>query len=137
MECTTSDAVQRVFEQSPATVRPQLLALRELILDAASEEKISAVDESLKWGQPSYGCKGGSTVRLGWAGDEKTVALYFHCQSRLVDTFKELYPTELRTEGNRALLFAVEDALPSDLIKHCVSLALTYHSRKHLPLLGA
>ena len=38
-------------------------------------------------------------------------AVYFHCQTNLVETFRELYP-ELRYEGNRAILLGAEDKVP-------------------------
>ncbi len=39
-------------------------------------------------------------------------------------------------EGKRAIVFRESDELPVEQLKHCVSLALTYHRVKHLPLLG-
>ena len=138
MELSTVDAVQRVFDGYPAEARQQLQRLRELILASANEEGVAALDECLKWGQPSYVAKGGSTVRLAWQQDSPDeVSLLFHCQSRLVDTFREIYPDVLSFSGNRAILLHVDDVLPEQEIKHCVALALSYHRRKHLPLLGA
>ena len=32
-------------------------------------------------------------------------AVYFHCQTDLVETFRELYPTEFSFGGNRSILF--------------------------------
>ena len=37
----------------------------------------------------------------------------------------------------RAIVFGETDEFPVDELKHCISLALTYHRVKHLPLLGA
>jgi hypothetical protein len=31
-------------------------------------------------------------------------------------------------EGNRALLFDVKDPIPEQPLKHCIALALTYHT---------
>jgi hypothetical protein len=58
------------------------------------------------------------------------VAIYFHCQTDLVETFRELYPTELSYGGNRSILLNAEDAVPEAALRHCVALALTYHLRK-------
>lgn len=55
--------------------------------------------------------------------------MYFNCQTTLVDTFRTLFP-ELRCEGNRAILFEVGEELPVDALSQCITLALTYHSRK-------
>ncbi len=57
-------------------------------------------------------------------------AVYFHCQTDLVETFRELYPTELRYGGNRSILLNTEDDIPELALRHCVALALTYHLNK-------
>ena len=120
-------------------MREKLLFLRQLVFDTASEiEGIDTIEETLKWGEPSYIAKGGSTVRIGWKASKPTqYAMYFHCQTKLIDTFKEVYGDKFIYEGNRAILFDENDKLPVKELKHCIALALTYHSRKHLPLLGA
>ncbi len=112
--------------------------LRQLILDTAAEtEGVDEVEETLKWGEPSYLSPSGSTVRIAWK--KKTpdqYAIYFHCRTNLVDTFRELYSDRFRFEGNRAIVFFVNEELPIEELKHCIALSLTYHRRKHLPLLG-
>jgi hypothetical protein len=57
-------------------------------------------------------------------------AVYFHCQTDLVATFRELYPDEFRYGGNRSILFNTDDAIPEPALRHCVALALTYHLNK-------
>ena len=74
-----------------------MLALRKLILDTArATEGVGALEEALKWGQVSYltsESKSGSTVRIDRVKSaEDQVAVYFHCQTNLVETFRELYP---------------------------------------------
>ena len=139
MHGITDPDVARVFEGYPEPVREKLLGLRRLILDTASEtEEVPSVDETLKWGEPSYIAKGGSTVRIAWK--EKRPGCYFihfHCNTSLVDTFKTLYGNVFTFEGKRAIVFGESDDLPVEPLKHCVSLALTYHRVKRLPLLGA
>lgn len=63
-------------------------------------------------------------------------AMYFHCKTKLVDTFKELYKDKFTFEGNRAIVFNINDKVSVNELKHCISLSLTYHKIKHLPLLG-
>lgn len=76
-------------------------------------------------------------LRIGWkAAIPDQYALYFHCKTRLVETFRELYGDTLRFEGNRAIVFNMQDPLPLEILKHCILLALTYHRRKNKPLLG-
>ena len=138
MEIVNPD-VSRVFESYPESMRGKMLRLRKIVLETASEtEGVDAVVETLKWGEPSYITKGGSTVRIGWK--EKTpgqYAIYFNCNSSLVETFKAVYGEVFAFDGKRAIVFGVDDELPIAELKHCISLALTYHRVKRLPLLGA
>ena len=70
-------------------------------------------------------------------GPVRDYAMYFNCNTSLVDTFKELYGDLFNFEGNRAIVFNETDELVVNELKHCISLALTYHRVKRLPLLGA
>ena len=112
--------------------------LRRLILETASEsDDIEKLEETLKWGEPSYLTKGGSTIRIGLKKENpKQYAIYFHCKTKLVDTFREIYLGVFSFEGNRAIVFGENEEIPVEELKHCIYLALTYHSRKHLPMLG-
>lgn len=122
-----------------AEAQPALRRLQRLILEtAAAHPEIGQLEQSLKWGQPSYRSRRGSPIRLGWAASRPTeAALYFHCQLRLVETFREMYGERLCFEGNRAIRLPIADKLPKSDLAHCIYLALTYHDRKHLPMLGA
>lgn len=135
-----SAAVAAVFDAWPDAPRRRLLRLRRLILDTASEtEGVGRVEETLKWGQPSYltpETGSGSTIRIDRAGGDGGYAIYFHCQTDLVETFRRLYPGRFAFEGNRALRFRDGDALPETELKHCISLALTYHRRKKASAAG-
>jgi hypothetical protein len=129
------DAVAAVFDACPGPLKAKLLALRKLILDTArTTEGVGPIEEALKWGQASYltsESKSGSTIRIDRVKSANEVAVFFHCQTKLVDTFRDLYP-ELRYSGNRAILLDAEKKLPEAALRHCVALALTYHlaSRK-------
>jgi hypothetical protein len=63
-------------------------------------------------------------------------AIYFKCTSKLVPVFKELYSNYFKFEGNRAIVFQMEEEVPVEALKHCIGLALQYHKVKNLPLLG-
>jgi hypothetical protein len=128
-------AVDAVFHAYPKPVRAKLLALRQLIFDTAKSTKgVGALQETLKWGQPSYlttETKSGSTIRIDRVKSEANrYAVYFHCQTDLVATFRELYPRELSYGGNRSILLNAEDDIPAPALRHCVALALTYHLNK-------
>jgi hypothetical protein len=116
-------------------VRTRLKELRQVVLDTAAQTAgVGRIEETLKWGQPSFltpETKSGSTIRIdGLRNDPEKYAMYFHCQSGLVDLFKERYGKALTSEGNRALIFDVKEKLPTEILSHCISLALTHHLRK-------
>jgi hypothetical protein len=127
-------AVDAVFGAYPRPIKARLLALRRLIFDTAKTTAgVGALEEALKWGQPSYltaESKSGSTIRIDRVKAEADgYAVYFHCQTDLVETFRERYP-ELRYAGNRAILLDAREKLPEAALRHCIALALTYHLRK-------
>lgn len=132
------NAVEKRFSEYPENARSRLKELRGLIFSIAEELELGDIEESLKWGEPSYDVKTGSPLRIDWKQKSPThYFLYFNCQTKLVDTYRELYSGELDFQGNRAIVLSLSDPLPEEAIKHCIRLALTYQQRKHLPLLGA
>jgi hypothetical protein len=130
--------VETVFGQYPVKARKKLLILRKLIIEVAKEtEGIEQLEQTLKWGEPSYLTKHGSTIRVDWkANQPNQYAMYFKCTSKLVPTFKEVFGNTFNYEGNRAIAFSLEDDIPVLELKKCIAAALTYHKVKHLPLLG-
>ena len=124
-----------VFAAYPPVQRERLLRLRELILQVAMEtDGVGCIEETLRWQQPSYLTSesgSGSTIRIDAVrGNPQNYAIYFNCNTTLVDDFKQLYPKLLKFEGNRAIIFDVAQKLPVAELRHCISLALTYHLRK-------
>jgi hypothetical protein len=128
-------AVDAVFNAYSTPLKAKLKALRRLIFETArTTEGVGALQETLKWGQPSYltpETKSGSTIRIDQVNSAAgQYAVYFHCQTGLVDSFRELYPTKLRFGGNRCILLDAADELTGAELRHCVALALTYHLNK-------
>ena len=131
-------AVRAAFDAYPKPLKAKLLALRRLILDTARTTKgVGTVEETLKWGQPSYltpETKSGSTIRIdAIKSDASRYAVYFHCQTNLVETFRELYPDEFDYGGNRCIILDAADDVPEAALRHCVALALTYHLKRRKP----
>jgi len=127
--------VEAVFNTYDKEVREKLLGLRQLIYATAAETTgVGNLEETLKWGQPSYlTCtpKSGSTIRIdAIKSTTEQYAMYFHCQTTLVETFREIYPHALAYEGNRAIVFNVNEKTPQKPLQHCIALALTYHLNK-------
>ncbi|TWD32516.1 hypothetical protein FB440_12112 [Vibrio crassostreae] len=85
-------AVKDRFEEYPLNARIRLEELRELIFKLSSDLQLGEVEESLKWGEPSYNVKTGSPIRIDWKlKSPNNYYLYFHCQTKLIDTFRELH----------------------------------------------
>jgi hypothetical protein len=135
MAAFSDPAVEAVFRAYPTALRTRLLALRRLILKtAAATEGVGELQETLKWGQPSYlaaETRSGSTIRIDRVkASSSQYAMYVHCQTDLLATFRQLYPNEFTYGGNRSLIFEADDAIPEQALRHCVALALTYHLNK-------
>lgn len=119
------------IEGYPDWVASRFLEFRSSVFEVAGSLGLGKVEESLKWDQPSFRCDGGSPVRFDWSEKRPELfAICFHCGTTLVETFRELYPTRFRFEGNRAIVFARDEELPEEALKHCLSLALRYHREK-------
>jgi hypothetical protein len=137
LKLKTHPQVKRVFANYPEKVRGKMQYLRELVIETAREEGIEELEETLKWGEPSFITKGGSTLRMDWK--EKSpdqYAMYFQCTSRLVDTFRRVFDRKFQYEGNRAIVFQLNQRIPGPELKKCIKATLTYHKVKHLLTLG-
>lgn len=130
--------VKFVFNQYPDSVRNKMIALRELILETAREtDGITSIEETLKWGEPSYLTKNGSTIRIDWKSKTPDrYAMYFKCTSRLVEVFKMVFDKRFNFEGKRAIVFQINGKIHIEDLKSCIKAALTYHKVKHLLTLG-
>ncbi len=132
------DAVAPAFDAFPPAPRKRLLAIRTLIHSvAAATEGVGEIEETLKWGEPAYlttRSRSGSTIRLGCPKSQPGhCAVYFNCNTTLVDTFRSLFPDELQFEGNRAIVFAPGERIDKQALALCIKAALTYHRdrRRH------
>ncbi|MFD2564690.1 DUF1801 domain-containing protein [Aquimarina rubra] len=131
-------AVKKVYQNYPDHVREKIEHLRNLIIETANEiSGITSLEETLKWGEPSFLAKKGSTIRIHWKEKQPNqYAMYFQCTSKLITTFKVLYKETFQFEGNRAIIFPMRFTIPEKELKTCITAALTYHTVKHLPTLG-
>ena len=93
---------------------------------------ITNIEETLKWCEPSYLVKNGSTVRIDWKEKfPNQYAMYFRCTSKLVETFKQQFDCIFKFEGNRAIIFHLNDIIPTVELKKCIAAALQYHKVKN------
>jgi len=124
-----------LFDGYPQNIRIKLLALRKLIYDvAASTPGVGALTETLKWDQPSYlteQTRSGSLIRIDEVKNETgKYAMYFHCQTTLVEDFRKLFEDDFQFVGNRCIIFDVNKSFPEKKLRQCIEMALTYHQRK-------
>ena len=129
--------VLEVFESYPKEAKSKLFYLRQLILDTAAKfENIGAIEETLKWGEPSYltlESKSGSTIRIAWKEAQKDqYSMFFKCTANLVPEFKSRFPQKFNYGGNRSIDFKLNDDIPVKELMQCIALALTYHQNKNL-----
>lgn len=138
LQIITDPQVELLFEQYPESARKKLLNLRRIIFEVAEEiDGIDQLEETLKWGEPSYLTKKGSTIRIDWkAKTPSQYAIYFKCTSKLVPTFKKVFGGTFTYEGNRAIVFQMNTKIPEPALRKCIVAGLTYHNIKQLPNLG-
>lgn len=138
LKIKTDPKVEAVFTNYPDFVRDKMQYLRALVIETAEEmQDITLMEETLKWGEPSFVTKNGSTLRMDWK--EKSpdqYAMYFQCTSRLVDTFRLVFGHKFQYEGKRAIVFQVNQKIPEMELKECIKASLRYHKVKDQMTLG-
>ena len=129
--------IQKVIEQYPKVAQQAFEQLHQCIYTAADELNINNIEETLKWGEPSFLVKSGSTIRIDWkAKTPDHIYIFFNCKSLLIPTIRELYCDSLYTIDNRAIRLGLAQPLNKQTLTHCFSMALNYHNIKNQPLLG-
>ncbi len=120
--------VAAVYDRMHTAQRIHLMEVRTLILALAKEKGVGAMTETLKWGEPAYltASKVGTTIRLGLSNGRS--AVFFNCQTTLVDGFRADFPEAFDFVGNRALV--LREDCDAAALAACLSRALTYHRDK-------
>ena len=121
--------VTAAFDRVDPSARSVLYEIRDAIFKAHSNTKdVGELVEDLRWGQPSYLTENpqtGSTIRLGVVKSGRP-ALFCHCGTNLIDTFRERYRDVFNFEGKRALIPVADISSVREELAHCIALALTY-----------
>ncbi|MGB3627634.1 MAG: DUF1801 domain-containing protein [Henriciella sp.] len=127
-------AVKAVYDAYPKPARDQLMKLRTLVYEtAASLPETGPITETLKWGEPSYLNKAGTTIRLAWSPKRPdAIGLFVNCQTTLLDEWRQHYSGALNLIGNREIRLSLDAPLPLEPLRHCIAMALTYRKRKPL-----
>jgi hypothetical protein len=122
--------VKQKYLSYPKAVQPRIGELRALVLKVAEKyDEIDFIGEDLKWGEPSFITKSsGSTFRLDWKSkNPESISLFFYCQTKLISTFKEMYPNDFHFEGNREIRLPLNKKLPIRKLSKCIELAFKYN----------
>lgn len=124
-----------IYNRYEGQMAKAILSMRDMILDVAQNtDGVGSIVETVKWGQPSFVTempKSGSTIRIDVVKDSNTeYALYFICNTHLVDRFREIYPDTFNYQGNRAILFALGEDVSNAELRHCIAMALTHHLKR-------
>ena len=127
MPAAVADAMDRL----PGDARTGVIDIRRLIFDVAAELGVGPLTETLKWGEPAYlteATKAGTTIRLG--ARQGRPALFFNCQTPLVEEFRTAFPDAFDFEGNRVLILTRAAPESETALRHCIRRALSYHRDK-------
>ena len=127
--------VEAIFKAFPPLFRKQITLLREKIFRiAAATDGVGPLTETLKWDSPSYLTSesgSGTTIRIDrHAGRPTKYGIYVHCQSDVINQFRDQTGARLDYDGNRGIVLDIKDETQPDEIDLFIRLALTYHLRK-------
>lgn len=106
----------------------KLIELKQLIMNVASNLGDITIQESLKWKQLSFSSQNGTPIRID-RFSESQIGLFVHCQTTLVEEWRELFGNSLDFSKNRAILLSVNSELPIEELTLCIQMALTYHKK--------
>ena len=123
------DEVRQVFADYPQSAAAVLGAAREVLFEVAQTADVGPLTETLRWGEPAYlteASRAGTTIRLGL--DKGVPAVFFNCQTTLVDSFRADFPEAFTYSGNRAL--HLKPGFDRNALALCLGRAMTYHRDK-------
>ena len=123
------DLALQAFDGYPKDAQTILLSVRELILAVKeSDPEIGQLQETLRWGELSFLTElpnTGSIIRLALTKSGEP-AVFFHCGTSLIETFRVQYSHIFDFEDNRAMILRlpVEETVVE--LSHCIKQALRY-----------
>ncbi|MBX2836041.1 MAG: DUF1801 domain-containing protein [Gammaproteobacteria bacterium] len=130
---STSPLFTQCVSDLPSSTAQALLQLRTYIFDTAQEHSdIGELSEVLRWGELSYlteATGAGTMIRLA-VNKQGEPALFFHCGTSLIESYRAQYTHIFKFEGNRALVIPEPVQDYEAELKHCIYQALTYKLKK-------
>ncbi|MEP5153482.1 hypothetical protein [Planktotalea sp.] len=128
------EPVRTVLQSYPARAQAKFMDVRQMIFEEAERLGVGPLEETLKWGEPSYltpKTKAGTTIRIGWSAKrEDKFGLFFNCKTDLVSRLRGDFPIEFEYEGTRAATVPLDHDLPDFATRAAVAMALNYHRDK-------
>ncbi len=123
------DMALQAFNGYPMKAQTILLAVREMILAVKkSDPEIGLLQETLRWGELSFLTEKpntGSIIRLALTKSGKP-AVFFHCGTSLIETFRSQYSHIFDFEGNRAMILRLPVEETGVELSHCIKQTLRY-----------
>lgn len=124
--------LRSVIERYPEPAQIYAKNVRKLIYEiAADDPDIGHLTETLKWGEPAFLTsepKSGTTLRFDWKEKRPDkIGLFVHCNTTLVQTFRDMFADRLEFDGNRAIWLDLKAPPPEDILKIFIGRVLTYH----------
>ena len=123
------EIVEQSFSGYTNETRATLLRIRALIYEIKQEDpEIGEIQEVLRWGELSYLTekpKTGSMIRLSRTKSGEP-AVFFHCGTSLVETFRSQYSHIFDFEKNRAMIIRMPIDETVAELTHCLQQALRY-----------
>lgn len=118
----------------PAPAQSVIWTCRTLFHRIAQENNIGVLDETLKWGQPSWRprrARTGSTLRMNWSpASPDQMSFFVDCKTDLAARMATLYPTPFSNDGRRRLDMSLALPLPEQALAHLAEMTFTYHLRR-------
>ena len=111
-----------------------LWTCREMFHTIAAQAGIGTLDETLKWGQPSWRPikpRTGATLRMDWDADSPDrLSFYVDCKTDLAARMRDIYPDLPLNDGQRHLAIDIRAPLPEQAVSHLAEMTFSYHRAK-------
>lgn len=117
--------IQVLYPKYSALEKQKLTEMQNLIHKVADESDIE-ISEGVKWGQLSFATPNGTPIRIDKFSDTQ-IALFVHCQTRLIENWRSLFSDTLHFSKNRAIIIDLNEPLPEEQLKICIDQAFNYH----------
>lgn len=117
--------IQALYPKYSALEKQKLTEMQNLIHKVADESDIE-ISEGVKWGQLSFATPNETPIRIDKFSDTQ-IALFVHCQTHLIETWRSLFSDRLHFSKNRAIIIDLNEPLPEEQLKICIDQAFNYH----------